>query len=484
MRPSLPRWRPSGPAAHGPDTSHRRGARRCRFRPGTAGVRLGGGRAERRRRAMLAFGGHAARARRDLLLPALHAVQSRFGWISPGALDYVCARLTIPPAEAHGVVTFYHLFSLQPVLRPPSPTSATTSPAGSRGRSRSASRWSSRFGAEGGSPGSNGAGITWKRSPCLGHCERGPAALVLNAGDDPGRVVLAPFGPDQVRLGPRARRRRARTPARSSRRPPATAPTLRLLRRIGRVDPESLDAYRAAGGYADAAPGDRARPAGVIREVLASKLMGRGGAAFPTGRKWDAVAKPGPAALRGLQCRRVGARHLQGPRPDGGRSVRRAGGDDDRRLRDRERAGISTCAGSIPLAEARLRRAVEQARAGGLLGENVMNAGFAFDVELRRGAAPISAARRRPCSTRSRASAASRGTSRRSRCSPGCSASRRSINNVETLVNIPLILRIGRRGLCRHRDDGLDRARALLRLRAASSARASTRSISASRSGS
>ena len=60
------------------------------------------------------LGGHAARSRRDLLLPALHAVQSRFGWIPPGALDYICRRLTVPPAEAHGVVTFYHLFSLSP----------------------------------------------------------------------------------------------------------------------------------------------------------------------------------------------------------------------------------------------------------------------------------------------------------------------------------------------------------------------------------
>ena len=59
-------------------------------------------------------GGHAGRSRRDLLLPALHAVQSRFGWVPPGALDYICRRLTVPPAEAHGVATFYHLFSLSP----------------------------------------------------------------------------------------------------------------------------------------------------------------------------------------------------------------------------------------------------------------------------------------------------------------------------------------------------------------------------------
>ncbi len=61
-----------------------------------------------------ALGGHAARARRHLLLPVLHAVQERAGWISPGALDHICARLTIPPAEAYGVASFYALLRTTP----------------------------------------------------------------------------------------------------------------------------------------------------------------------------------------------------------------------------------------------------------------------------------------------------------------------------------------------------------------------------------
>ena len=61
----------------------------------------------------MAVGGHSARGRRDELLPALHAVQDRVGWISEGALQYICKRLTVPPAEAWGVVTFYHLFATQ-----------------------------------------------------------------------------------------------------------------------------------------------------------------------------------------------------------------------------------------------------------------------------------------------------------------------------------------------------------------------------------
>src|SRR3954464_14559592 len=64
-----------------------------------------------------ARGGHAARSRRDLLIPTLHAVQSRIGWISQPAMNYVCRRLTVPPAEAWGVATFYALFATTP--RPP-----------------------------------------------------------------------------------------------------------------------------------------------------------------------------------------------------------------------------------------------------------------------------------------------------------------------------------------------------------------------------
>ena len=66
--------------------------------------------AERR----FARSGRAAREQRDLLLPALHALQSGVGWISEGGLTYVCQRLTVPPAEAYGVATFYAMFSVEP----------------------------------------------------------------------------------------------------------------------------------------------------------------------------------------------------------------------------------------------------------------------------------------------------------------------------------------------------------------------------------
>src|SRR5215218_10625264 len=61
-----------------------------------------------------ARGGHATRSRRSLLIPALHGVQSRIGWISTPALNYICKRLAVAPAEAYGVATFYALFATTP----------------------------------------------------------------------------------------------------------------------------------------------------------------------------------------------------------------------------------------------------------------------------------------------------------------------------------------------------------------------------------
>ena len=52
-------------------------------------------------------------SRRNLLLPVLHAIQARIGWISQGALNYAAERLGLPPAEVHGVASFYGMFSLE-----------------------------------------------------------------------------------------------------------------------------------------------------------------------------------------------------------------------------------------------------------------------------------------------------------------------------------------------------------------------------------
>src|SRR5215467_2028556 len=122
--------------------------------------------------------GHEARSKRDLLLPALHAVQDRFGWLTPGALNYISERLTLPPAELFGVATFYHLFSMTPQ---PGPVVHVCDDIACRVQ-----------GAEKLCREIDRAGVAWKRSPCLGQCERAPAALVIEAGEKPKAYAVAP----------------------------------------------------------------------------------------------------------------------------------------------------------------------------------------------------------------------------------------------------------------------------------------------------
>ena len=244
-----------------------------------------------------AAGGHDARARRHLLLPALWALQERIGWISPGGLNEVCRRLTVPPADAYGVATFYALLALEP--RPRRVVHVCEDIAcrcnGADG-DRRAARGALRARGRAREP---TASATWYRSPCLGQCDRAPAALVAVAGDEPlerarrrrvPRTSLALLAGGEPAASPERRRSRRR----------ATR-SLRLLRRVGVVDPGSLDDYRAHGGYAALRRAIELGPEGVIREVKDSKLLGRGGAAFPTGVKWEAVARQ-PARPHYLVC--------------------------------------------------------------------------------------------------------------------------------------------------------------------------------------
>ncbi|HJU80198.1 MAG TPA: NADH-ubiquinone oxidoreductase-F iron-sulfur binding region domain-containing protein [Acidimicrobiia bacterium] len=200
-------------------------------------------------------GGHAARGHRHLLLPALAAVQSEMGWVSRGALNEISRRLLVPPAEAYGVASFYALISTEP--RPAEVTHICDDIACRQ--AGGLDLLSKR----------NGDGVL--TSPCLGQCDRRPAMFIQRAG-----------GADEVRVEG----------------PPATVQAGPLLRRVGLVDPTSLTDFQREGGFEGLV---RAREMGaeqVVAEVKKSGLKGRGGAAFPTGVKWEAVAaEPAPRYL-------------------------------------------------------------------------------------------------------------------------------------------------------------------------------------------
>ncbi|MFE9025253.1 NAD(P)H-dependent oxidoreductase subunit E [Streptomyces iakyrus] len=325
-----------------------------------------------------ARGGREARDRRDLLLPGLHAVNDRIGWISEGALDYLCRRLTVPPAEAYGVATFYAMFSLKP--RPATVLHVCTDLAcAAAGAPELCAGIEARLGL--------GSGVSVERSPCLGLCERAPAALAIKAGDPVRTAVSAPATVEEAVLAASAPDSAPEEPPASLAVPQAGQDGLMLLHRVGVVDPSSLDDYRAHGGYTALRRAFELGPAGVIREVTDSGLVGRGGAAFPTGRKWQATASQ-PDRPHYLVC------NADESEPGTFKDRVLMEGDPYALVEAMTIAGYATGAhkgylylrGEYPRALHLLGHAIAQARARGLLGDDVLGQGYAFDIEIRRGA--------------------------------------------------------------------------------------------------
>jgi NADH-quinone oxidoreductase subunit F len=327
----------------------------------------------------MAHGGHDARGRRHLLLPALQAVQARIGWISQGALNYVCERLTVPPADAYGVATFYGLLSVNP--RPGRVLHVCDDIAckcvGCDELIESLER---DFGPEL----QERDGAAWLRSPCLGQCDRGPAAMLTVAGESPTEDVL---GLVEVDDAVAALRGAAPEPMADARVRQAGEAGLQLLGRVGLVDPRSLHDYRAAGGYEALRRAIELGPEKVIREVKDSRLMGRGGAAFPTGVKWEAVAQQ-PVRPHYLIC------NADESEPGTFKDRVLLEGDPFAMIESMTIAAYATgcehgyiyLRGEYPVAHERLEHAIEVARHHGYLGEDILDHGFDFDLEIRSGA--------------------------------------------------------------------------------------------------
>ncbi len=304
--------------------------------------------------------------RRHLLLPVLHALQRAAGWISPGGLNYASEQLQVPPAEAYGVATFYEMFRFDDPGHSDDVVHVCVDAACQIADSEATI---ARLEAE---------GRHVHRSPCLGQCER-PTALFIQGRGRPDRVE-ADSDLEQFTAVPQALASGGDGTMNGD-------AALRLLKRVGVVDPSSIESYIAAGGYQALAAAFERGPDGVVAEVAESGLMGRGGAAFPTGFKWKAVSE----AVGDVKYVVVNADESE------------PGTFKDRVLIENDPfsiieaatiAGFATGAskgwiyirGEYPLATERLRNAIEQARAAGYLGDNISKSGFSYDIEVRRGA--------------------------------------------------------------------------------------------------
>ena len=400
----------------------------------------------------------------------------RFGRITRGALNHVCRRLSVPPAEAYGVATFYALLATTP--QPPAVAhvcddiacrllgaeDVCAGPRRSLGPGRpGGARRADRLAAV--------AVPRPLRARCRPRCSR-PRAAAHGPGSGAGRC-------GRHRGSPRAaaaERQPAPEPIDDVRPsiPQLDEPELRLLRRVGRGRPH-LDRRlpRAAAATRRSRRRSRIGAEAIDREATDAKLVGRGGAAFPTGRKWAAVAAQA-AQPHYVVC------NADESEPGTFKDRVLMEGDPFAVVEAMTIEGFATGAargylyirGEYPLAEARIeRRHRPGARRRPPRRRRRWARGFAFDIEVRRGAGAYI------CGEETALFESIEGKRGEPRNKPpfpvevGLFGKPTAVNNVETLANVPLILSMRRRRLREARHRGLDRAQAVLRLRQRRAAR-------------
>lgn len=364
--------------------------------------------------------GHRARSLRHLLLPALAAVQSEIGWISPGSVDEIARRLQVPPAEVFSVATFYALLS---VTERPGRVAHVCDDSACRATGGEAvlEALAERDDV-----------VT---SPCLGQCDFGSAAFIQRAGEDD--FVIAPATPADITNALSGSQPNPATPV-------APRSALRILSRVGVVDPSSLDSYRSHGGYEALVEAIDRGGEWVMAQVTASNLRGRGGAAFPTGVKWKGAIDSGDPE-RYLIC------NADESEPGTFKDRIIMEGDPFSVIEAMTIAGLTIGArtgyiyirGEYPAATAALRNAVAQARADGLLGQDILGSGQSFDIELRQGQGAYI------CGEETALFNSIEGFRGEPRQKPpfptvaGLFSKPTVVNNVETLVNVLDIVRLG-----------------------------------------
>lgn len=387
----------------------------------------------------------AQRNRRDLLLPVLHSVQSHIGWLSPGALNYVAVRLDVPPAEVHSVASFYDLLRLDP--SPPITLHVCDDIAcRTKGAEALCAALEKSLGREG-TPCLDGK-ATWSRSPCLGLCDQAPVALLRAAGKLAKEWVIAQATAPSIRTnvqncvqggdGPKESR-----PLLREFLPQFGEPQLRLLRRVGQVDPTSLQEYRQTEGYEALRRALEIGPEAVVQEVIDSRLLGRGGAAFPTGKKWEAVFRQRrPGAVHYVIC------NADESEPGTFKDRVLMKGDPFALIEGLTIAAFAVGAekgyiyvrGEYPESLRILSQAIESARENHFLGNGILGGSFSFDIELRQGAGAYICGEETALFN---SIEGFRGEPRNKPPFPTQSGLFRRptiVNNVETLINIPEII--------------------------------------------
>lgn len=219
---------------------------------------------------------------------------------------------------------------------------------------------------------------------------------------------------------------------------------LNVLRNSGVIDPESIDEYIMRGGYSALTRALGLTGAAICEELKTAGLRGRGGAGFSTGLKWQFTMEAesdkkyvvcnadegDPGAFMDRSILEGDPHALIEGMLIGGRAV---GADE----------GYIYCRAEYPLAVKRLEKAIHQAEQYGLLGENILDSGFNFKINVKEGAGAF------VCGEETALLASIEGRRGMPRPRPpfpavsGLFGQPTIINNVETFANVPIILKEG-----------------------------------------
>ncbi len=364
---------------------------------------------------------------RSALLPVLQSAQKQFGGLPASVTAEISRGLGVPLADVYGVIEFYAMLSTEPVGE--IAVRVCTDPAcAMRGGQTVLAGACAHLGLNPGQVSRDGR-YQVEESPCLGLCEHAPAALVGDRAAGP----LNPNHPEEI-FGALPDL-------------PATrvAGPIRIL--TNNCDGEhttNLEQYLAGGGYRAVQHAFQMTPATVIATVKESGLAGRGGAAFPTGVKWEGAANaPGPEKY--FVC------NADESEPGAFKDRVLLEGDPHKVVEGMiiggyaigARTGYLYLRGEYTPAFEIARQALADARQAGYLGDDILGSGFSFDVELRQGAGAYI------CGEETALFESLEGKRGFPRIKPpfptthGLFGKPTAINNVETLCNLPYILENG-----------------------------------------
>lgn len=356
---------------------------------------------------------------RSGLLPALHAAQKLYGWISEHVAAEIAKALHVPLADVHGVIEFYSLFYDEPtskhVIRV-----CTDVACGLKGGDEILHHLCSHHGLKPGQTKPD-LSLTIEASPCLGLCEHAPNALV----DDQAETNIDLVN-DKYELG----------------RPPSNVyGPIRILTANCGDGTTSLARYGKYSGFTKALG---MKPEEIVNEIKAAGLVGRGGAAFPTGIKWEGAAKA-QADQKYVIC------NADESEPGTTKDRILLLDDPHRTIEGMLIAGYAIGANKgyiyiraeYPYIFPVLERALKESHTAGLLGNNILGTGFSFDIEVRVGAGAYI------CGEETALFESIEGKRGFPRIKPpfptthGVFGKPTVINNVETLCNAPLIIAKG-----------------------------------------